>query len=266
MAAMQLSVMTSGALSGKALAVRPKASRAQVSTVVRAASQVGEWLPGSKAPAHLEKADLPGNFGFDPLNLGTNPKALAWYQQAELLNGRTAMTAVAGILIPSLLTKAGVLNVPAWYAAGKVSAEQSNIDWRALLFVQFVLSHWVEIKRYEDLKNPGSQAEPGSFLGLESAFKGKEPGYPGGPFDPLGLSDGAQFEEYKLKEIKNGRLAMLAFLGFGAQYLATGKDPVTNLTDHLANPWTANFTTNSLSLPFQNAVQAPFENHIGAFP
>ena len=29
-----------------------------------------------------------------------------------------------------ILTKVGVLNVPAWYAAGKVSAEQSNIDWR----------------------------------------------------------------------------------------------------------------------------------------
>ena len=27
----------------------------------------------------------------------------------------------------------------------------------ALLFVQFALSHFVEIKRYEDLKNPGSQ-------------------------------------------------------------------------------------------------------------
>ncbi len=33
------------------------------------------------------------------------------------------------------------------------------------------------------------QAEPGSFLGFESSLKGKEVGYPGGPFDPLGLAE-----------------------------------------------------------------------------
>ena len=32
------------------------------------------------------------------------------------------------------------------------------------------------------------QAEKGSFLGAEAAFKGKEVGYPGGPFDPFNLS------------------------------------------------------------------------------
>jgi hypothetical protein len=40
--------------------------------------------------------------------------------------------------------------------------------------------------------------------------------YPGGPFDPAGLSKG-NLEELKLKEVKNGRLAMVAFLGFVAQ-------------------------------------------------
>lgn len=32
------------------------------------------------------------------------------------------------------------------------------------------------------------QGEPGSFLGLEGGLKGKENGYPGGIFDPLGFA------------------------------------------------------------------------------
>lgn len=43
----------------------------------------------------------------------------------------------------------------------------------------------------------------------------------GGAFDPLGWSKG-NLEDLKVKELKNGRLAMLAFLGFVAQYGATG--------------------------------------------
>ena len=40
-----------------------------------------------------------------------------------------------------------------------------------------------------DYRKPGSQAEPGSFLGLEGAFKSQSNGYPGGLFfDPLGFS------------------------------------------------------------------------------
>ena len=47
----------------------------------------------------------------------------------------------------------------------------------------------MEIKRWQDFKKPGSQTEKGSFVGLEGFFKGSgENGYPGGIFDPLGLS------------------------------------------------------------------------------
>lgn len=45
---------------------------------------------------------LVGDFGFDPLGLGEDPKNLAWYVQAELVHCRFAMLGAAGILIPEV--------------------------------------------------------------------------------------------------------------------------------------------------------------------
>eukprot|EP00878_Enallax_costatus_P041673 GHUV01048517.1.p1 GENE.GHUV01048517.1~~GHUV01048517.1.p1 ORF type:complete len:238 (-),score=75.84 GHUV01048517.1:403-1116(-) len=203
------------------------------------------WMPGAEVPGHL-KGELAGDFGFDPLGLAKDPEALRWYQQAELVHARTAMTAAAGILIPGILTKIGVLNVPEWYDAGKVSCEQTGIPLSALLAVQLFLCGFVESKRWQDFRKPGSQAEPGSFLGFEGAFKGAENGYPGGPFDPMGMTRESpeKTKDLKLKEIKNGRLAMLACLGFAAQHAATGKGPIDNLLDHLAAPLKTTFVDN----------------------
>lgn len=58
--------------------------------------------------------------------------------------------------------------------------------------VQFFLTHFVEVKRWQDFKKPKSQGEKGSFFGFEGAFEGTgDNGYPGGIFDPMGMSRSA---------------------------------------------------------------------------
>lgn len=80
--------------------------------VVQAAAKP-HWLPGTDRKSYLDAADLPGNFSFDPLGFGQDPKALAWFQQAELQNARWAMLGVAGILVPELGAKLGGITGPA---------------------------------------------------------------------------------------------------------------------------------------------------------
>jgi light-harvesting complex I chlorophyll a/b binding protein 1 len=77
--------------------------------------------------------------------------------------------------------------------------------------------------------------------------------YPGGSFDPMGFAkDPKKVDDLKLKEIKNARLAMVAFMGFVGQNYATGKGPIAALTSHVSDPAGANFATNGVSFPFFN--------------
>ncbi|KAI4336972.1 hypothetical protein L6164_015437 [Bauhinia variegata] len=194
------------------------------------------WLPGLDPPPYLD-GTLAGDFGFDPLGLGEDPESLRWYVQAELVHARFAMIGVAGILFTDLLRITGLSKVPVWFEAGAVKYEFANTE--TLFLVQLLLMGFVETKRYMDFVSPGSQAKEGSFFGLEASFAGLEPGYPGGPLlNPLGLAkDIKSAHDWKLKEIKNGRLAMVAMLGIFVQASVTHVGPIDNLVEHLSNPW-----------------------------
>ncbi|XP_030532089.1 chlorophyll a-b binding protein 4, chloroplastic [Rhodamnia argentea] len=188
----------------------------------------GEWLPGLASPGYLN-GSLPGDNGFDPLGLAEDPENLKWYIQAELVNSRWAMLGVTGMLLPEVFTKIGVINVPTWYDAGKAEYFASS---STLFVIEFILFHYVEIRRWQDIKNPGSVNQDPIFK--QYSLPPNEVGYPGGIFNPLNF---APTEEAKEKELANGRLAMLAFLGFVVQHNVTGKGPFDNLLQHLADPW-----------------------------
>ena len=140
--------------------------------------------------------------GFDPLSLGAEPEALKWNQQAELIHGRWAMLGVAGCLVPELLTKAGVADLPVWSEAGK---GVYYTDAVTLFLVQGLLMNWVELLRWQDIKTPGSvNADPihnTTGFGMPYKLTSTEVGYPGSRFfDPLGMSaDPKAFAVNKVK-------------------------------------------------------------------
>eukprot|EP00242_Pyramimonas_sp_CCMP2087_P002023 CAMPEP_0198231134 /NCGR_PEP_ID=MMETSP1445-20131203/115034_1 /TAXON_ID=36898 /ORGANISM="Pyramimonas sp., Strain CCMP2087" /LENGTH=253 /DNA_ID=CAMNT_0043911727 /DNA_START=449 /DNA_END=1210 /DNA_ORIENTATION=+ len=229
------------AFAGKTVRGSVATKAAVVNTTTVGAVRNTSWMPGSKHPEHLNGA-LSGDFGFDPLNLGKDPKNLAWYVQAELVHCRFAMLGAAGVLIPEALTKAGLMNVPVWFEAGAVEYPIANT--LTLVIAQVILMGFAEHRRIYDYKYPGQlglQADPrmNSWAGIEAAVPtGGINGYPGEAFDPFGFSkDSKTLEKMKLREIKNGRLAMMAMLGFYVQALATGVGPTDNLLTHLADPF-----------------------------
>ncbi|KAL2924483.1 Chlorophyll a-b binding protein P4 chloroplastic [Bienertia sinuspersici] len=126
-----------------------------------------------------------------------------------------------------VFTKIGIINVPKWYDAGK---EEYFASSSTLFVIEFILFHYVEIRRWQDIKNPGSVNQDPSFK--QYSLPPNEVGYRGGILNPLNFAP-----EAKEKELANGRLAMLAFLEFIVQHNVTKQGPFDNLLQHLSDPW-----------------------------
>ena len=225
-----LSVKTCGFTSGRPV------SRTKVTNGVRVQAREARWYPGDDAPAHLN-GELPGDYGFDPLNLGKDAGNLARFRECEILHGRWAMLGALGCVLPETLDSTN--HVP-WFKAGALIFNDGGLDYLgnpSLIHAQSIIA----ILAFEVIMMGLVEAYRSSGE-LPNGYKFSNKLYPGGDaFDPLGLADDPEiFAELKVKEIKNGRLAMFSMLGFYVQAIVTGKGPVQNWQEHIADPFHVN--------------------------
>jgi light-harvesting complex I chlorophyll a/b binding protein 3 len=189
----------------------------------------------------------------DPSNSGgvITPE---WLSYSEIIHCRFAMLGAAGCIAPEVLAKVQP-GFPAatdvvWFKSGVIppagSYDEYWTDSMSLFWVEAIAMNFAELKRLQDFKYPGSQSKH-YFVGLEKIFGGSgNPAYPGGQFFNmfnLGATE-AEMKKLKTNEVKNGRLAMIAMFGFGAQATLTRQGPFENLLQHLSDPVNNNILTN----------------------
>lgn len=196
-------------------------------------------LDKSEIPAYLT-GEVPGDYGYDPFGLSKKPEDFDKYQAYELIHGRWAMLGAAGFILPEAFNKYGAVCGPeaVWWKTGALLLDGDTLQYfgatvpvnlAAAVIAEIILVGGAEYYRSINKSPLGSD--------LDRL-------HPGGAFDPLDLAkDPDQFALLKVKEIKNGRLAMFSMLGFFIQAYVTGEGPVENLSAHLSDPFGNNILT-----------------------
>lgn len=199
----------------------------------------GGLLTSEDIPAYLD-GELAGDYGYDPLGLGADGGAEK-YRAFELIHARWAMLGFVGCLVPEGASLFGTQDVPGavWFNTGAAMLDGGLLEYYGVgipLPLIVVVAIEVGLMAAVEKYRKDNDGPAGTDL---------DPLYPGGKyFDPLGLADDPDaFAELKVKEIKNGRLAMTAMLGFFVQAAVTGKGPFENWAGHVADPFGYNLTT-----------------------
>mmetsp|Transcript_11334 Transcript_11334/g.21213 ORF Transcript_11334/g.21213 Transcript_11334/m.21213 type:complete len:204 (-) Transcript_11334:405-1016(-) len=189
-------------MAASASAFAPVSNQKTVSSALNA--EMSKAVPFVKAPTNT--AGYIGDVGFDPLGF-SDYFDMKWLRESEIKHGRAAMLATLGFVVQEYITIPGYTHV-----------DDSNLAPQAVgLSAMLQIVVWMGVLEF--WTNKGN-------VTMEDMFSSPDriPGNLG--FDPMGLSVGksqAEKDEMALKEIKNGRLAMLAIGGMIHHNWVTGE-------------------------------------------